>query len=77
MYRQALELPRRIRIKRTKTFEQKGVIVFGKKGTDYIFKLGTSPIEYHTLNARDVIQLFKSEPQEKAETVSNEFEAIY
>lgn len=77
LYRQALELPRRIRIKRTKTFEQKGVIVFGKKGTDYIFKLGTSPTEYYTLNARDAIQLFKAEPQEKAETVSNEFEAIY
>jgi len=77
LYRQALELPRRIRIKRTKTFEQKGVIVFGKKGTDYIFKLGTSTTEYHTLNARDAIQLFKSEPQEKPEPVSNEFEAIY
>ncbi|MDH7604893.1 MAG: helicase-related protein [Melioribacter sp.] len=77
LYRQALELPRRIRIKRTKTFEQKGVIVFGKKGTDYIFKLGTSPTEYHTLNARDAIQLFKAEPQEKPEPVSNEFEAIY
>lgn len=77
LYRQALELPRRIRIKRTKTFEQKGVIVFGKKGTDYIFKLGTSPTDYHTLNARDAIQLFKSDLDEKPKQVSNEFEAIY
>lgn len=77
LYRQALELPRRIRIKRTKTFEQKGVIVFGKKGTDYIFKLGTSPTDYHTLNARDAIRLFKSDLDEKPEQVSNEFEAIY
>jgi len=77
LYRQALELPRRIRIKRTKTFEQKGVIVFGKKGTDYIFKLGSSPTEYHTLNARDAIRLFKSDLDEKPEQVSNEFEAIY
>lgn len=76
-YLRALELPRRIRIKRTKSFEQKGVIVFGKKGTDYIFKIGTSPTDYHTLNARDAIQLFKSEPEEKPEKVSKEFEAIY
>jgi len=77
LYRQALELPRRIRIKRTKTFEKKGVIVFGKKGTDYIFKLGTSPTECHTLHSRDAIQLFKSEFDEEAKPVSNEFEAIY
>lgn len=77
LYRQALELPKRVRIKRTKPFEQKGVIVFGKKGTDYIFKIGTSQTEYHTLNARDAIQLFKSESDEKPEAVSKEFEAIY
>jgi len=77
LYRQALELPRRIRIRRTKPTEQKGVIVFGKKGTDYTFKLGTSSTEYHTLNARDAIKLFKSELDEKPEPVSNEFEAIY
>jgi superfamily II DNA or RNA helicase len=77
LYRQAIELPRRIRIKRTKAFEQKGVIVFGKKGTDYIFKIGTSPTEYQTLDARDSIQIFKSELDEKSELVSSEFEAIY
>lgn len=77
LYRQAIELPRRIRIKRSKTFEQKGVLVFGKKGNDYIFKLGTSPVEYHSLNARDAISLFKADIDEKAEPISNEFEATY
>ncbi|BDQ02296.1 helicase-related protein [Ignavibacterium sp.] len=77
LYRQAIELPRRIRIKRSKTFEQKGVLVFGKKGNDYIFKLGTSPVEYQSLNARDAISLFKADIDEKAEPVSNEFEATY
>ena len=77
LYRKAIELPRRVRIKRSKTFEKKGVIVFGKKGTDYIFKFGTSPTEFYTLNARDAINLFKADMDEKAEPVSSEFEAIY
>lgn len=77
LYRQAIELPRRLRIRRTKSFEQKGIIVFGKKGSDYIFKLGTSSTEYQTLNARDAINLFKANPDEKSQFVSKEFESIY
>lgn len=75
--RKALELPRRIRIKRTRQTETKGVIVFGKKGNDYIFKIGTSPAEYRTLSAREAIDLFKTDMNEKAESVTAEFEEIY
>lgn len=77
LIRQALELPRRVRIKRTEETPTKGVIVFGKKGFDYIFKIGTSPTEFSTLNARESIELFKANPNEKAEPVSSAFEDIY
>lgn len=77
LVRLALELPRRVRIKRTKESITKGVIVFGKKGYDYIFKIGTSPTEFATLNAREAIELFKASPNEKAEPVSSAFEDIY
>lgn len=77
LIRQAIELPRRVRIKRTEETPTKGVIVFGKKGFDYIFKIGTSPTEFATLNAREAIELFKASPNEKAEPVSSAFENIY
>ena len=77
LIKQANKLPRRIRIKRTEEKETKGVLVFGKKGNDYIFKIGTSPIEFATLNARAAIELFQANTSEKSELVSQEFEAVY
>ena len=74
---EANNLPRRIRIKRTEEKEPKGVLVFGKKGNDYIFKLGSTPLEFVTLNARAAIELFQANISEKSEPVSKEFEAIY
>ena len=49
----------------------------GKKGHDYIFKIGTSSTEFFTLNTREAIELFKTDADEKAEPVSNAFENIY
>jgi len=77
LIRKALELPRRVRIRRTKETDTKGIIVFGKKGNDYIFKLGTSTTEYSTLNSRDAIELFKAMPDEESEKVNEQFEDIY
>lgn len=77
LVRKALDLPRRVRIKRTKETETKGAIVFGKKGTDYIFKIGTSQSEFSTINTREAIELFKADSKENAEPVSPAFEDIY
>lgn len=73
----ARNLPKRVRIKRTKQKNAKGVIVFGKKGDDYIFKHGLSPDDIFTMNAREAINLFSAEVQEKADRVSDGFEKIY
>jgi len=77
LIKEANNLPRRIRIKRTEEKESKGVLVFGKKGNDYIFKLGTTPSDFTTLNARAAIELFQANTSEKSELVSKEFEAVY
>jgi ERCC4-related helicase len=77
LIKKALDLPRRIRIKRTKENDTKGVIVFGKKGTDYIFKIGNSQTDFSTLNTREAIELFKADSNENAEQVSPAFEEIY
>ncbi len=77
LYKKAIELPRRIRIRRTVETERKGVLVFGKKGNDYIFKLGISKTDALTLNARDAINLFRAEINEQSEKVSDDFEVIY
>ena len=75
--RKALELPRRVRIMRNNITEIKGVVVFGKKGNDYIFKIGVTPLEFHTLSSREAIELFKTDINEKALPVSSAFEDIY
>lgn len=75
--RKAYDLPRRIRIKRTKETENKGVLVFGKKGTDYVFKFGKSPNDIFTLPTREAIELFKTDEEEESEKVSQSFEKIY
>jgi len=77
LFNVALELPRRVRIKRTVEKDQKGVLVFGKKGNDYVFKIGISPDEIHTLNAHDAIKLFTADITEKPKEVSNQFEEVY
>ncbi len=76
-YNKAKELPRRIRIRRTQPKDAQGIIVFGKKGNDYIFKIGKNNKEFYTLNARDAINIFKASKNEKSEPVTKNFEEIY
>lgn len=73
----ALDLPKRVRIRRENICDKKGVLIFGKKGTDYIFKFADSLSENITLSAREAIELFKTDLSEDALPVSNNFEKIY
>jgi len=74
---EALNIQLRTRIRRTTKKEKTGVIIFGKKGYEYTFKLGRSPKEIVTLTTEDAIKIFEAEPYEKPESVSQEFEKIY
>lgn len=74
---QALNIPQRVRIKRTVKKDKKGVILFGKKGEEYAFKLGINSEECQAISASDALEIFKAESTEQAEQVSNKFEEIY
>ncbi len=73
----AQAIPKRSRIRRTQEQEQKGVVIFGKKGEEYTFKIGTSPQEIRSLSVQEALQIFRAEPDERAEPVSTAFEPVY
>lgn len=77
--REAKAIPKRVRIQRTVNKDKSGVIVFGKKGANYVFKYGDSPNEESVLalGAIDGLKLFEAEVSEKAKDTSKGFEIIY
>ena len=72
----AKNIEKRTRIKRTKKKERYGVLVFAKKGNDYLFKLGDGE-NFYLLNAQDALALFKAAIGERADKFSNRAEQIY
>lgn len=75
--KEALEVPRRSRIRRTEEKEKHGVLVFGKKGSEYAFKLGTTPIQCAAIGIVEAFNLFQATMQEESQKVSRNFEPIY
>jgi len=75
--KESLKLPKRVRIKRTVKKDRKGVIVFGKKGGDYTFKLGVNAKEYMVISPAEALNIFSAGLSEKPEDVSKSFEPIY
>jgi len=74
--RQAREIEKRTRLKRTRKKDKKGILVFAKKGNDYLFKLAED--EGHVLlSAPDAVVLFQATMSENAEPVSESFESEY
>lgn len=74
---EALSIPKRTKIKRTKKAESSGVLLFGKKGDEYAFKLGLSPKENFSLGTPDAFGLFETDISENAEKPGKSFDAIY
>ncbi len=76
-FSQALEIPKRVRIKREIKKEESGVLVFGKKNNECVFKLGLSENEYKNISAAEALTLLKADKKEKSGIVSADFENIY
>lgn len=74
---QAMEIPRRTRIRRSAEKEHKGVIIFGKKGSEYTFKLGTSPDDIQQITIEESMRVFEADISEEPQKTSSDFEAIY
>lgn len=73
----ALLIPNRVKIKRTKKSKKSGVIVFGKKGEEYAFKMGISPEKYFSLSVSDAFTLFETDLSEDADNISKSFDPLY
>ncbi len=74
---EALKIPKRARIKRTVKKERSGVLVFGKKGDEYVFKFGPNHEDVISLGVVEALKLFEAELTETAENTSRRFNPIY
>ena len=76
-YLKALEIPHRARTGRISDGERRGVLMFGRKGNDYVFRFGTADAESEKLSAEDALPLFSASVDEQPEQTSPRFDAAY
>lgn len=73
----ANEIPFRTRIARASS-KFSGILVFGKKGNDYIFKnIGYQNAKIDILSQEEALELFKSEIDEQPVKISENFDSYY
>lgn len=76
-YNEALKITHRAKTGR-KSDVANGVLLFGKKGNDFVFKLGQSPTEQPSmLTAEQALSLFEANIDEEAFETSKGFDAVY
>ena len=75
-YQAALAIPHRSRIARHVQKPDQGVLLFGKKGNDFIFKIGADN-GTEQLSAEEAIALFEAMKTEEPFAVSVDFDRIY
>lgn len=73
----AKAIEHRSRTRRTVKKDRSGVLVFGKKGEDFTFRLGISKTDSEAITAEEALKLFKAELTEQPKVVSDTFDAIY
>lgn len=74
----ALAIPHRSRIGRTVEKPYKGALLFGKKGNDFVFKIGGSINEPPImLTAEQALGLFEAAPSEEPVKVDKGFDKVY
>lgn len=76
LYNEAISLPYRVRIARRIKKSESGVVIFGKKGNDFIFKLSDGK-KLKLLSAEDGLKLFSASLEEEAFKVTEKFDEIY
>lgn len=73
----AREIPMRSRTQRKCTIYNPGVVVFGKKGEEYIFKYAQQADKIHQLTAENAFKIFKTDLNENGLQVSDDFDILY
>lgn len=77
VYNKALELPHRARTARRVDKPKKGVLMFGRKGDDFVFKIGDASNPPAMISAEEAISLFEADINEKPVDLSKNFDAVY
>lgn len=77
IYDEAMQLPHRARTGRSLQKPRKGILMFGKKGNDFVFKLGNEEGLVLQLTAEEAIGLFEAEMPEQPSSLSDSFESAY
>ncbi len=78
VYAEALAIPHRARIGREVEKPRTGVLLFGKKGNDFVFKIGSSTHEAPVLlTSEQALSLFEAAESEKPVKVDKEFDKVY
>lgn len=77
IYDKAMELPHRARTARDIGKPRKGLLMFGRKGDDFVFKMGDAANVPMMIPAEEAIALFAASAEEKPVNPSRDFDAIY
>lgn len=77
IYDKAMELPHRARTARNIEKPRNGVLMFGRKGDDFVFKIGDTATVPIMIPAEEAIALFEASIEEKPVEPSSDFDAIY
>lgn len=76
-YIEALDIPHRAKTGRKVEKSQNGVLMFGKKGNDYVFKIGKSNDVIVSLTAEEALSLFEAQRSENSVQLSKKFDKVY
>ena len=77
IFDEAMQLPHRARTGRSVEKARSGVLMFGKKGNDFVFKIGNDEGLIVQLTAEEAIGLFEAEMSEQPSPLSESFEPAY
>ena len=78
VYAEALQIPHRARIGRSVEKPKSGVLLFGKKGNDFVFKMGSDTVcEPTMLTSEEALNLFEATLEEAPVAVNDQFDKIY
>jgi len=73
----ALMLPMRSRVRRETHLPRKGVLVFAKKGNDFVFKIGITETLIVDLTPMEALSLIQTTPEEVAFDISKQFNTVF
>jgi len=73
----ALHLPLRTKIRRKTSLPEEGVLVFAKKGNDFVFKYSDGYIKPYDKTPEDAFKLLKTNKEEKSYKISEVFDKTF